>query len=291
MAVHRSQPKKKGPAVSVPGTKKAAPLTGRSSFAKRVKTRRRKAETAATTRPKTGSNTAPKPKKQPTLLSREERLAIAAGRTPPPSSGGNVATQPASAVTTTVRSPKQALTPPTAPEPRPARPKEQRDPNEGFVAVGRVLGPFGLKGEMKVLSLTDNPDRFAPKSRLHAGQQLVTLAASREAGQHLYLMFKGFSDRTSVEKFRGALLQIPESELPELEEGEYYRFQLVGLEVVDKAGAKLGTVAEVIETGATDVYRITAPGTSDLLLAAAPDVIVEIDIKAKRIVVDPPAWT
>ena len=144
---------------------------------------------------------------------------------------------------------------------------------------------------MKVLSLTDNPDRFAPKSRLYAGQQLVTVAAAREAGQQTFVTLKGFADRTSVEKFRGTLLQVPESDLPELEEGEYYRFQLVGLNVFDRTDAKLGTVAEVIETGATDVYRITAPDTPDLLLAATPDVIIEIDLKKKRMTVDPPAWT
>jgi 16S rRNA processing protein RimM len=142
-----------------------------------------------------------------------------------------------------------------------------------------------------VQSLTDNPDRFAPKSRLHAGQQLVTVAAVREAGQHTYITLKGFPDRSSAEKFRGALLQVPESELPELEEGEFYRFQLVGLEVFDTAGAKLGEVAEVIETGATDVYRVTAPEVPDLLLAATPDVIIKIDLTKKRMIVDPPAWS
>jgi 16S rRNA processing protein RimM len=169
--------------------------------------------------------------------------------------------------------------------------KPQHDPDEGFVAVGRVQGPFGLKGELKVLSLTDNPDRFRPKARLWAGKQPVTVAAVREAQGYVYLTLKGFHDRTSVEKFRHALLQVPESELPELEEGHYYRFQLLGLTVLDRAGAELGVVAEVIETGATDVYRVRTPEGTDLLLPATDDVVLSVDLAAKRMVVDPPPWT
>jgi 16S rRNA processing protein RimM len=172
-----------------------------------------------------------------------------------------------------------------------AGPKPQREPDEGYVAVGRVQAPFGLKGELKVMSLTDNPDRFLPKAKLWAGQQPVTIASVREAQGYVYLMLKGFTDRSSVDKFRHALLQVPETELPELEEGEYYRFQLLGLTVVDEAGVELGALAEVIETGATDVYRVRDAEGKDTLLSATADVIVSVDLAAKRMVVDPPAWT
>jgi len=91
-----------------------------------------------------------------------------------------------------------------------------------------------------VQSLTDNADRFAPKSKLWADQQPVTVAKSRSAGGHLYLTLKGYPDRSSVDRFRGALLQIPESMLPDLREGEYYRYQLLGLTVVDLEGAVIG---------------------------------------------------
>jgi 16S rRNA processing protein RimM len=143
---------------------------------------------------------------------------------------------------------------------------------------------------MKVQALTDNPARFAPKAKLWADDQPVTVTASREAAGHLYVRFKGFADRTSVEKFRQALLQVPESELPPLPEGEYYRFQLLGLTVVDRDGATLGTLDEVIETGANDVYRMRTPEGSDVLLPALADVILSVDLGARRMVVDPPEW-
>lgn len=180
---------------------------------------------------------------------------------------------------------------PTPPPPQPpARTKPQADPDEGFVAVGRVLAPFGLKGELKVQALTDNPARFRPRAKLWAGQQPVSVATSREAQGYVYLTLKGFADRTSVEKFRHALLQVPEADLPPLPEGEYYRFQLVGLTVVDRDGRTLGTLDEIIETGANDVYRVRAPDGTDILLPALADVIISVDLAARRMVVDPPAW-
>ena len=172
--------------------------------------------------------------------------------------------------------------------PAPVRP--QAEPDAGFVAVGRVLGPFGLKGELKVQALTDNADRFKAKAKLWAGQQPVSIAKAREAQGHLYLTFKGFPDRESADKFRHALLQIPESELPPLPEGEFYRFQLIGLTVVTRDGALLGTLDEIIETGANDVYRVHPAEGGDLLLPALADVIVSTDLAAKRMVVDPPEW-
>ncbi len=153
-----------------------------------------------------------------------------------------------------------------------------------------MLGPFGLKGELKVQSLTDNDARFAPKSKLWAGQQPVSVATSRFAQGLVYVTLKGFTDRDSTDQFRHAMLQIPEDALPPLEEGEYYRFQLIGLDVVDREGASLGTLAEIIETGANDVYRVHPPEGADVLLAALHDVIVSIDLAARRMVVDPPAW-
>ena len=248
------------------------------------------------------------------------------------------------------------------PPPASRLPRPQAEPDRGYVAVGRVLGPFGLKGELKVLPLTDNPDRFAPKSKLYAAlaqeapaparlgarepgiapaspdptsnisnrvaagdqhptspqtrrdpqstpsdsspsarvaagdqspvssPQPVTVLRSREASGHLYVTLKGYPDRDSTDKFRHALLQVPESDLPPLPDGEYYRFQLIGLTVVDTTGAVLGTLDEIIETGSNDVYRVHPPEGADVLLPALADVVVSTDLAERRMVVDPPDW-
>lgn len=179
---------------------------------------------------------------------------------------------------------------PTSNFQHPTSHRNTNGPAPGFIAVGRILGPFGLKGELKVLSLTDNVRRFRPKSRLWAGAQPVTVAAAREAGGYVYLMLKGFLDRRGVEKFRHSLLQVPESDLPPLAQGEYYRYQLIGLTVADATGAVLGTLDEIIETGSNDVYRVRALSGTDVLLPARPDVVLSVDLDARRVVVDPPEW-
>jgi 16S rRNA processing protein RimM len=296
LAIRRNKPASRGPNVAVPrSTSPTAP--GGASFAAKVKRRRKKAAGAGNQGPPAsptgrGRPNQPKPSKKPRLLSREDRIAIASGRaaaataSEPPEQSVEPAATPPSPVSGAKATPASPQTPAARP-----RPKEQAEPDPGFVAVGRILAPFGLKGEVKVLSLTENPDRFRPKARLYAGPQPVTVEASREASGHLYVKLKGFPDRGSVEKFRLTLLQVPESDLPELAEGEYYRFQLVGLNVEDRTGAPLGVLEEVLETGANDVYRVGTPGGTDLLLAATPDVIVSVDLAEKRMVVDPPEWT
>lgn len=158
------------------------------------------------------------------------------------------------------------------------------------MAVGRVLAPFGLKGELKVQALTDNPRRFAPRSKLFAGDQPVTVLKSREAQGHVFLTLKGYADRSSVDRFRHAMLQVPEAELEPLPEGEYYRFQLIGLTVTGRDGAALGTLDEIIETGVNDVYRVRTPDGDDILIPALDDIIVSVDLAAKRMIVDPPEW-
>jgi 16S rRNA processing protein RimM len=158
------------------------------------------------------------------------------------------------------------------------------------VAVGRVLGPFGLKGELKVQSLTDNPKRFTPRSKLWLGGQPVSIARSREAQGYVYLTLKGYPDRSAIERFRHAIVQVPEADLPALPEGEYYRFQLVGLDVFDGEGTLLGTLEEVLETGANDVYRVRTLDGGELLIPALADVVRSVDLEARRVVVEPPEW-
>jgi len=103
--------------------------------------------------------------------------------------------------------------------------------------------------------------------------------------------FEGLLDRTAVEHLRGVMLEVLESDLPPLPEGEYYRHQLIGLTVVDTEGRVLGTLEQVLETGANDVYLVRTPDGGELLLPATEDVVPTVDIPAKRVVVSPPDWT
>ena len=173
-----------------------------------------------------------------------------------------------------------------APRPRPH--PQQPEPRPGYIAVGLVRGSHGLNGELKVEPLTDHPHRFQRGATLQAGDRSFTVRSSRVHQKALLLQIEGIATRTQAEALRDLLLEVPESELPALAEGEYYRYQLIGIEVVDGDGRSLGRIEEVLDTGANDVYAVrNADG--ELLLPAIDTVIKQVVVVAGRMVVDVPS--
>lgn len=155
------------------------------------------------------------------------------------------------------------------------------------VAVGRINGPWGVRGHVKVTPLTSNAERFVTGTTLLIeGIPRKVLDVQSPRGFPCVL-FRGFEDRPSAEALNGALIEIPESELPALPDGEYYVYDLVGLEVQTREGEPLGRLVEVLRTGANDVYVVHAEGARDVLLPAIPDVVVAVDLEAGRMLVEP----
>jgi 16S rRNA processing protein RimM len=154
------------------------------------------------------------------------------------------------------------------------------------VAVGEINGVWGVRGHVKVTLLTSNPERFQPGvTLLLQGIPRKVLDVQYPKGYPVVL-FRGFEDRDAAESIVGELIEIPESELPELPEGEYYVHDLVGMAVESSEGEPLGTLVEVLRTGANDVYVVRREGAKDLLLPAIPDTIVSVDVTARRMVVE-----
>jgi 16S rRNA processing protein RimM len=172
---------------------------------------------------------------------------------------------------------------PGTPRPHPRRP----EPRPGFVAVGFVRGPHGLRGELKVDPLTDHPQRFQRGAALWAGDRTYTVRSSHMHQKTLLLQIEGIDTRGQAETLRDLLLEIPETELPALAEGEYYRYQLLGMEVVDAEGQSLGRIEEVLDTGANDVYAVRN-SDGELLLPAIDTVVKQVDVTAGRMVVEVP---
>jgi 16S rRNA processing protein RimM len=169
---------------------------------------------------------------------------------------------------------------PTTPPPRP-------EPREGFVAVGFVRGPRGVRGELKVEPLTDFPQRFQPGAVLWAGGVQRTVRSVRVQRDLLLVALEGIDDRHRADALRSSLLEVPETALPALAEGSYFRFQIEGMEVFDRAGRSLGRVEEVLATGANDVYVVRSE-TAELLIPAIDSVVKTVDVPGRRMVVDLP---
>ena len=156
----------------------------------------------------------------------------------------------------------------------------------GFVAVGVVGAPWSVRGDVKVQPLTDFPERFQPGAGLWVRGSRREVQRSRWSRGFVYLCLAGVESRDAAEGLRGALLEVPEVDLMPLPEGQYYHFQVIGLEVRTPEGAVLGRVEEILSTPSNDVYVVRG-GPRELLLPAIEDVVKEVDLKAGRLVVEP----
>ena len=181
---------------------------------------------------------------------------------------------------------------PKEPSRRPRAARSHQSPPDtgtpGFVAVGQIGAPWGVRGDVKVRPLTDFPERFQPGAPLWVQGRRHEVQRSRWSRGLVYLALSEIDSRNAAEELRGALLEVPEHDLAPLPEGQYYRFQILGLEVWTTEGACLGRVAEILSTGSNDVYVVRG-GPREMLIPAIEDVVKEIDLEGGRLVVEPPA--
>ncbi len=156
-----------------------------------------------------------------------------------------------------------------------------------FLTIGQISKPHGVRGEVKVIPHTDILQRFSWLDFVYLGKtnpQKVEVESVRFHKNAVLLKLIGYDTRDDVSSLRGQWVQIPESEAIPLEEGEYFLYQLIGIEVVTDAGESLGTIKRVIETGANNVFEIT--GSRDgILLPDIEEVILNIDFGEGRMLV------
>lgn len=156
-----------------------------------------------------------------------------------------------------------------------------------MINVGEITGAHGIRGQVKVASLTDFPEvRFAPGSKLYSdklGREVTVEAAGQHKGLYL-LSLSGVADRDVAQSLLHSYLQVGMDDLPELPQGEYYHFQLIGLNVYEGERC-LGEITEVMQTGANDVYVITAPAgvkPAEILLPALKECVLGVDLAAGK---------
>jgi 16S rRNA processing protein RimM len=155
-----------------------------------------------------------------------------------------------------------------------------------LIAVGRVLRPHGVRGELLLSSLTDFPEHLRQVEVVYLGEAAEPhpVAAVRQHRDQLILRLAGCADREQADAFRGQLVQVRPQAAAPLPPGRYYHHQIIGLEVVTDAGETLGQVAEIITTGANDVYVVRGEA-GEILLPAIRSVILEISLDQQRLTV------
>jgi len=160
-----------------------------------------------------------------------------------------------------------------------------------FVAIGKILTTQGNKGELKVMPLTDFPERFRQGLEVYihskAGFEKFKVSSSRFHNKWLILGLEGVSDLKTAESLRDCLIKITSDEVMPLPEGSYYVFQLQGLPVFTMEGRFLGNLEDVFQTGSNDVYQVMHPATNkEILIPAIKECIQTIDLENRRIMVD-----
>ena len=162
----------------------------------------------------------------------------------------------------------------------------QRPPPPERLIVGRIVRPWGARGQVKVEPQTDFPERFRRGARFTIGDREYTCHSVVNSPRSLVLKLEGVDSPEAAEALRGALLEVPTAEAPALPEGTYYHYQLIGLEVRTAEGEDLGRVVEVLTTGGTDVYVVHGP-RGEVLLPATSEVVASIDLASGRMTVTP----
>jgi 16S rRNA processing protein RimM len=161
-----------------------------------------------------------------------------------------------------------------------------------LIPVGRIARPHGVRGAVKIypygetLATGKAGDKFyAPSSPLKDAE--LTLVNLWPQGRLWVGEFAELTNRDAAQSLAGVEICIPEALLPPLEEGEYYYYQLIGLTVETRSGERVGTVRDIIETGASDIYVAENDG-KEVLIPAVEEVVYEVDLETGRIIIDPP---
>jgi 16S rRNA processing protein RimM len=153
------------------------------------------------------------------------------------------------------------------------------------ILLGRILGPHGLKGEVKIKSFTADPLAVASYGAVLAPDgRRFKLTRARLQGDIVIAAIKGVADRNVAETLKGVELSVTRDDLPETDDGEYYQADLIGLAVFDEAGDKVGEVVAFQHFGAGDLIEIARDGGGTSFVPFADSMVPQVDLEEGRIV-------
>ncbi|MBC1357412.1 ribosome maturation factor RimM [Listeria booriae] len=163
---------------------------------------------------------------------------------------------------------------------------------EQMFNVGKIVNTHGLMGEVRVMSQTDFADeRFVPGNELFLFAQnskkpeKLVIKTHRKHKNFDLLTFEGIVGINNVERMKEGMLKVPESQLGDLEENEFYFHEIIGCEVYTEEGELLGTISEILTPGANDVWVVQQKGEKDKLVPYIADVVTSVNIADKKITI------
>ena len=158
-----------------------------------------------------------------------------------------------------------------------------------YLRAGTITQPFGIKGETKVYPHTDDPAIFKKIKKIFieksGSYEEYELESARMALPLVILKFKGIDSPEEIRNFRQQDIYILREDASPLAEGEYYFADIIGMDAVDDTGVNHGKITDIIQTGANDVYEITAEDGSSFLLPAIKECIISVDTDENKMVI------
>lgn len=155
--------------------------------------------------------------------------------------------------------------------------------------VGVISSTHGIRGEAKVFPTTDDPARFLDLKQVilvaKRERRVLELEKVRFFKQFVIIKFKGIDNINDVEPYKGAELWIDREQAVPLEEGEYFIADLIGLNVMTDKGERLGTLKEVLQTGANDVYEVLMENGKTVLLPVTRECVLDVNLEKEEVLV------
>lgn len=157
--------------------------------------------------------------------------------------------------------------------------------------IGKIVNTHGIRGEVKVKRISDFEERFSAGEKVYieAEKELIplTIAAHRVHKGFDLIQFKEFNNINDVEKYKGSMLQINKEQLTELDEHEFYYYEIIGCDVFTQDNEHIGKIKEILAPGANDVWVVQRHGKKDALIPYIEQVVKEIDVQNKRVKIEP----
>ena len=166
--------------------------------------------------------------------------------------------------------------------------RDLQDPSTGMICLGKIIGPQGLDGSVRIKSYTTRPQDVASYGTVSdkTGDNQFDINILRSTNKGLVAKISGIEDRGAAEDLRGLELYVARDLLPELKENEYYFSDLIGLEVVDLEDNVIGKVKSVDNFGAGDVMEIVIKGQRSLVLPFSSEAVPFVDTLNGRVTVN-----
>ena len=163
--------------------------------------------------------------------------------------------------------------------------------SSGMIAIGRVARSVGIRGEMNILPLTDDPERFTELKKVWIGPDEATLeqctiSSVRLARSGVIIKLKEIETRAAAESKRGSFIFIAEQDTGKLPAGRYFIHDIVGMEVSTSGGEVVGVIKEVLQLPANDVW-VVVQGKREILIPAIKNVVASVDVKRRAVVIHP----